>query len=290
MKIEYISTFLEIAECGNFNRAADNLNVTQSTVSARVKAMEERFGRMLFKRGHAGVELTSAGQHFLQYAHNIQRQWKQAQQRIALPESFNHTIGLGSQVSLWDSLILKWMPWMRQHAAEIALHVEADYSPSLMRQVSDGLLDIGVMYQPRQISGLVIEDLFEETLILVTTDKLAVDGGWVKDYVFVDWGHVFRDRHSEAFPDLETPAVSVGLGALGLEYILQNGGAGYFPIRVVQSLIEKQTMFRVNNTPSLQRPAYMVYAASARDPESLEIALRGLREVASSESWSTGSP
>lgn len=283
MKIEYIRTFLEIAECGNFNRAADNLNVTQSTVSARVKSMEERFGRMLFKRGHAGVELTSAGQHFLQYAHNIQRQWQQAQQRIALPESFNHTIGLGSQVSLWDSLILKWMPWMRKNASEIALHVEADYSPSLMRQVSDGLLDIGVMYSPRQTAGLVIEDLFEETLIMVTTEQSAIEGGWVKNYVFVDWGDIFRARHSEAFPDLETPAVSVGLGALGLEYILQNGGSGYFPVRVVQSLIDNQALFTVNNTPSLQRPAYMVYASAARDPESLAVALQGLREVAMSE-------
>jgi DNA-binding transcriptional LysR family regulator len=280
MKIEYISTFLEIADCGNFNRAADNLNVTQSTVSARVKSMEERFGRLLFKRGHAGVELTSAGQNFLQYAHNIQRQWKQAQQRIALPDSFNQTIGLGSQVSLWDSLILKWMPWMRKNAAEIALHVEADYSPSLMRQVSDGLLDIGVMYSPRQTAGLIIEDLFEETLILVTTEQSAIEGDWVKNYVFVDWGDIFRARHSEAFPDMETPAVSVGLGALGLEYILQNGGSGYFPIRVVKSLIESEALFTVNNTPSLQRPAYMVYASSARDPESLAVALQGLREVA----------
>lgn len=280
MKIEYISTFLEIAECGNFNRAADNLNVTQSTVSARVKSMEDRFGRMLFKRGHAGVELTSAGQHFLQYAHNIQRQWKQAQQRIALPDSFNQTIGLGSQVSLWDSLILKWMPWMRKNAPEMALHVEADYSPSLMRQISDGLLDIGVMYSPRQTAGLIIEDLFEETLILVTTEQSAIEGDWVKNYVFVDWGDIFRARHSEAFPNLETPAVSVGLGALGLEYILQNGGSGYFPIRVVKSLIENQALFTVNNTPSLQRPAYMVYAKSARDPASLAVALQGLREVA----------
>jgi DNA-binding transcriptional LysR family regulator len=280
MKIEYISTFLEIAECGNFNRAADNLNVTQSTVSARVKSMEDRFGRILFKRGHAGVELTSAGQHFLQYAHNIQRQWQQAKQRIALPESFNHTIGLGSQVSLWDSLILQWMPWMRQNASEIALHVEADYSPSLMRQVSDGLLDIGVMYQPRQTSGLIIEDLFEETLILVTTDKQAVEKGWIEHYVFVDWGDAFRARHSAAFPDLETPAISVGLGALGLEYILQNGGAGYFPVRVVKSLLENKKLFTVNNTPSLQRPAYMVYASAARDPSSLKVALQGLREVA----------
>jgi DNA-binding transcriptional LysR family regulator len=169
---------------------------------------------------------------------------------------------------------------MRQNASEIALHVEADYSPSLMRQVSDGLLDIGVMYQPRQTSGLIIEDLFEETLILVTTDKQAVEKDWIEHYVFVDWGDAFRARHSAAFPDLETPAISVGLGALGLEYILQNGGAGYFPVRVVKSLLENKKLFTVNNTPSLQRPAYMVYASAARDPSSLKVALQGLREVA----------
>ena len=63
MKIDHIRTFLEISNCGNFNRAAENLNVTQSTVSARIKSMEEHFGRILFKRSHSGVELTSAGQH-----------------------------------------------------------------------------------------------------------------------------------------------------------------------------------------------------------------------------------
>jgi DNA-binding transcriptional LysR family regulator len=283
MKIEHIRTFLEISDCGNFNRAADKLNVTQSTVSARVKSMEDSFGRQLFTRNHAGVELTSAGQNFRQYALNIQRLWQQAHQRISLPESFDHAIGLGSQVSLWDSLILKWIPWMRNNASGIALHVEADYGPSLMRQLADGVLDIGVMYQPRQTPGLIIEDLFEETLVLVATDERVVSEGWVEDYVFVDWGDVFRTKHGEAFPEMQTPAVSVGLGALGLEYILENGGSGYFPIRVVQPYIDQARLFRVAGAPSVQRPAYMVYPTSARDSEPLDIALNGLRAIVSGE-------
>ena len=281
MKIDHIRTFLEISNCGNFNRAAENLNVTQSTVSARVKAMEDRFGRVLFKRGHSGVELTSAGQHFRQYALNIQRLWQQAQQRISLPESFSHGIGLGSQVSLWDSLILKWIPWMRQNAESVAIHVEADYSPSLMRQLSDGLLDIGVMYNPRQTPGLVIEDLLEETLVLVATDRREVRDDWVEDYVFVDWGEEFRRRHGEAFPDMDTPAISVGLGSLGLEYILQNGGSGYFPIRVVQPLLDSGELFLVGGAPEMQRPAYMVYPEISRNQETLDLALGGLRDIAS---------
>ena len=280
MKIDHIRTFLEISDCGNFNRAAENLHVTQSTVSARVKAMEDRFGRLLFKRGHSGVELTSAGQHFREYALNIQRLWQQAQQRISLPENFSHGIGLGSQVSLWDSLILKWIPWMRHNASDVAIHVEADYSPSLMRQLSDGLLDIGVMYNPRQTPGLVIEDLLEETLVLVATDQRKLTAGWIEDYVFVDWGAAFRRRHSEVFPDMDTPAVSVGLGSLGLEYIMQNGGSGYFPVRVVQPAIERAELFMVAEAPTMQRPAYMVYPEVARFRETLDLALTGLRDIA----------
>jgi DNA-binding transcriptional LysR family regulator len=283
VKIENIRTFLEIANCGNFNRAAETLNVTQSTVSARVKSMEDNFGQRLFKRSHNGVELTYAGQHFRQYAQNIQRLWQQAHQRVSLPENFINSIGLGSQVSLWDSLILKWMPWMRKNAADVALHVEADYSPSLMRQLSDGLLDIGVMYNPRQTSGLIVEDLLAEELVLVATDQRKLREGWVEDYVYVDWGNEFRASHSEAFPEMETPAISVGLGALGLEYILQNGGSGYFPIRVVQPYLDQRKLFRVEAVPQLQRPAYVVYTKNARDPETLKIALTGLREISANE-------
>ena len=225
MKLEHIRTFLEIAACGNFNQAADNLDVTQSTVSARIKTLEEQFGRPLFLRSHAGVELTSAGHRFRRYALGMQQLWQQSRQEINLPEGYRTALGLGAQVSLWEHLVTKWIPRMRRVAPDVALRLEADYSPSLMRQLSDGLLDIAIMYQPRRQPGLSVEELLEETLVLVSTDPREVTAGWVEDYVFVDWGDVFRAWHGEAFPDMDTPAVAVGLGALGMRYILENNGS-----------------------------------------------------------------
>lgn len=280
MKIEHIRTFLEIAACGNFNRAAENLNVTQSTVSARVKAMEEQFGRRLFKRGHSGVELTFPGHRFHRYALGIERLWRQSYQEVTLPEGYRTVLALGAQVSLWERLVLRWMAHIRRKMPTVALRVEADYSTSLMRQLSDGLLDIGVMYQPRHAPGLVVEDLFEETLVMASTDKREVSSGWVEDYVFVDWGDMFRVQHGEAFPDLETPAVCVGLGALGLQYILQNGGSGYFPMRMVEPLIDEGRLHRVKGAPTARRPAYMVYNTEPKDDEALNLALDGLRAIA----------
>ena len=280
MKIDHLLTFLEIAACGNFNRAAENLNVTQSTVSARIKTIEEQFGRPLFKRSHAGVELTSAGHHFRRYALGIQRLWQQAHQEVTLPQGYRTVLALGAQVSLWDRLILKWMPRMRQKASDVALRVEADYSNSLMRQLIDGLLDIGVMYTPRQTMGLVVDDLFEETLIAVTTRERDVTDGWVEDYVFVDWGDEFRAKHGQAFPDMEASAVSVGLGALGLQYILENGGSGYFPTRVVEPLLEQGKLYPVKGAPTARRPVYVVYTATPKHEELLQLALDELKQVA----------
>ncbi len=188
MKFDHIRTFLEIAATGSFSRSAESLNVTQSTISGRVKSMEEQFGRALFTRGHSGVELTSAGQRFRRYAEGIERLWQQSQQQVALPEGYRTVLALGAQVSLWEQLVLEWMPRMRRQAPTVALQVQADYSHSLMRQLTDGLLDICVMYQPRHVAGLVVEDLFEETLVMASKEQREVSPDWVEDYVFVDWG------------------------------------------------------------------------------------------------------
>ena len=163
MNLDHIWTFLEVADTGNFNRAARNLNVTQSTVSARIKSLEENFGHALLTRSHAGCELTAAGHQLHQYAVGIQRLWQKSHQAVTLRPGFRSVLAIGAQVSLWERLVLDWIAWMREKVPDVALRVEADYSSSQMRQLADGLLDIGVMYQPRHTPGLVVEKLLEKT-------------------------------------------------------------------------------------------------------------------------------
>jgi DNA-binding transcriptional LysR family regulator len=267
--------------------AAENLNITQSTVSARIKVLEEQLGRPLFARSHAGARLTPAGQRLRRYALNLQRLWQRAERELALPKTYRASIGLGSQVSLWERLILRWIPRMRSAAPDVAVHVEADYSVSLMRQLADGVLDIGVMYGPRQTPGLIIEELLVEKLILVSTEAPGGANDWQDRYLFVDWGPNFRLAHDAAFPEL-APAISVGLGPLGLRYILTHGGCGYFPLRVVRSLIADGQLFRIPDTPAMRRPAYVVYGTAAADQELLQLGLRELREIAEDGEETTG--
>ncbi|MDK8874650.1 LysR family transcriptional regulator [Paracoccus sp. SSJ] len=58
--------FISVAEFLNFRHAAKALGVSQSSVSARVKALEENLGVLLFERHARGVRLTDAGRHFME--------------------------------------------------------------------------------------------------------------------------------------------------------------------------------------------------------------------------------
>lgn len=279
MQLDAIRTFLAVTETGNFHEAAKQLNVTQSTVSARIRSLEDGLGRPLFTRGKAGVDLTGPGRQFSRYAGNMMRLWQRAQHDVALSRGYRGSFGLGSQVSLWDRLILRWIPWMRQAAPDVALRVEAENSQGLMRYVADGVLDLAVLYQPRRRAGLATEQLLVETLVMVSTRPDASDD-WRDDYVFVHWGRDFEVAHAEAFPDLGTPSVSAGLGALGLRYILDNGGSAYFPIRIVRPHIAEGRLHRVEGTPTMQRTAYVIYDPGTPNRGLLDVALSGLREVA----------
>jgi len=283
MNIDLARTFLEIAETGNFNKAAERLAVTQSTVSMRVKALEDELGRPLFTRSKAGTELTTAGTQFRRYATTMVRVWEQARQELALPPGFHSVLTVGGQFSLWDRMLLRWVPWMRAAMPNVALRVEVGLSDGLMRQLAEGLIDIGVMYSPQSRPGLVTEKLLEERLVLVSTTPREL-GQWDDSYVFVDWGPEFRAAHSQTFPDLSTPAISVGLGALGLQHILANGGFGYFPMRVVRPYLAEGKVSLIADAPEFRRPAFMVYPGQDEQTDSLRTAVRGLRHVATLES------
>jgi LysR family transcriptional regulator, flagellar master operon regulator len=192
-------------------------------------------------------------------------------------------LNVGGQFSLWDRLLVQWIPWMRTALPEVALRAEVGGSDSLMRQLSEGLLDIGVMYSPQSRPGLAIEKLLEERLVMVSTRRRAV-GEWDDDYVLVDWGPEFRQGHGQAFPNLKTPAVSVGLGALGLQHILSYGGTGFFPMRVVRPYLTNGRLFAVAGAPEFRRPAWLVYTLDEGREDWFPTALDGLRYVASLES------
>jgi DNA-binding transcriptional LysR family regulator len=273
-------TFLEITATASFQRAAERLHVTQTAISARVRTLEELLGRKLFVRNRSGASLTTAGEQFLRYAQTLVQVWERARHQVAVPPGRRAVVTVGGELSLWNPLLLNWLIWMRQAAPQLALRAEVGLPESLIDQITEGILDIAVVYAPHQRPGLKIELLIEEKLVLVTTSRRGQPQR-ATDYVFVDWGPEFAARHNLAFPELANAGTFVGLGPLGLQYILEAGGSGYFRLNVVRRYLKSGRLRLVPGAAEFAYPAYAVYSESA-DASIVTPALAGLRHVAGS--------
>ena len=71
MDLRVLRYFLEAARLGNVSRAADNLCVTQPTVSRQLKELEEELGEKLFERTNYAIRLTPAGELLRERAEDI---------------------------------------------------------------------------------------------------------------------------------------------------------------------------------------------------------------------------
>ncbi len=277
MDITLARTFLTVAEAGSFVDAANRLNVTQSTVSSRIKALEDLIGKSLLQRSKAGASLTQAGHQFHKHALALVRVWEHARLEVGLSEEHRDHLSVGGQVSLWDGFLLHWLGWMRVNIPDIAVTATTGSSTGLMDRLIEGTLDLALMYRPANRPGLIIEHLFDEELVLVRSRDMRGRRP-MSEYVFVNWGPEFAADHALAFPNLRHPGLSLDLGTLGVSYLLTARGAGYFPIRVAQPHIDSGELHLVKRAPRFVYPAYAVYPED-RDEEAYEPILEGLRQI-----------
>jgi DNA-binding transcriptional LysR family regulator len=275
-------TFLEIVDCGNFVRAAERLHVTQTAVSVRVQSLEAQLGRKLFVRNKAGATLTPAGEQFLRYASLLIQVWERAKLQVAVPPGLRAVVAVGAELSLWSPFLLDWLVWMRRSTPQFALRTQVGLSEGLLTQVTEGILDIAVIYAPQHRPGIKVELLMKEKLVLVTTAKGKADGR-TGDYVYVDWGPDFAAQHNLTFPEHSNPGTYVGLGPLGLQYILKAGGSGYFRAQAVAPYLHNRRLRLVRGAPEFMYPAYAVYSEGA-DIKVMAPALAGLRHIAKRQS------
>ncbi|GAA0406847.1 LysR family transcriptional regulator [Cocleimonas flava] len=258
MDIEQIRTFLAVASNGSFIEAASRLYITQSTVSARIQNLENNLQAKLFIRNRSGATLTSAGKRFLRHAKTLMLTMEQAKHDVGLPNRYHSSLIIGARIALWDGELLpQWVGELRNHMPDVSINSIIGFEEDLMRRMTEGTLDIALMYTPQHNPGLQIEHLFDETLVLVGT---KADKPWPdENYVYVDWGPGFYAEHSNHFPQLERPALLANIGWLAVQLVIQNGGSCFLPKRMAEPLIASGTLALIPDSPEFNLPAYVVY-------------------------------
>jgi DNA-binding transcriptional LysR family regulator len=276
MDTEFARTFLAVIETGSFVKAAERVHLTQSTVSMRIKTLEDQVGKQLFERTKSGVVLTAEGERFQKHASGLVRMWEQARHELALPSGYKSLIKVGGQYSIWDDFLLTWAAQMRNKWSDVAVRTSVGFSDDLMKFLIAGFIDLGVMYRPESHPGFEVELLYADELIHVTSEA---DSSEVSQdsYIFVDWGPQFRADHGLHLPDLSMPGLYMEVGSLALDYILRTPASGYFPRRRVKDHLTNGQLKIVPEAPTFSYPVYVVYSVSDNS-SALVNALQVLKE------------
>lgn len=277
MDTELARTFLAIVDTGSFVAASGRLHLTQSTISARVRRLEQWLGTDLFVRERNGCSLTQAGRRFQRHALLLSRLAEQARREVQASLTTRSTLTVGGRPGLWEAFLCRWLGDFAPRAPGMSVRALMGHEEEILQAMVDGEADAGILYVPEPRSGLAIEMLFEDVLLLVTTDpaRPLQDVG----YVHVDWGPHFLAWHARSFPDLGDATIAVNTGWLGMQHVLARGGAGYFPRRLLREPLQAGLVHRVPGAPEFHLPAYLCHPAPV-DSATLSDALESIRDAA----------
>ncbi|MCG6902301.1 MAG: LysR family transcriptional regulator [Rhodobacter sp.] len=275
MNLSELRTFLAIVETGSLVRASGRLNVTQSTVTARLKSLEAELGQTLINRQKSGASLTAAGARLLRYAETISGLWQQARQETALPGGFDAVFNMVCHPDLWPGLGARLFDRVRRFQPSVALSVWQGGAAEMSGWLSSGLADLALTYAPSAQSTQSVRALGTDVLCLVSS---AADSPVRFDpaYVFVEAGDEFGRWHAGTYADAGTARLNFGTAQLGLEHILTQGGSAYLPLRMAAPFLRDATLHRLD-APEFERPYHgVVNKMAAQGWGWLEAALDGL--------------
>jgi len=160
-----MDTFLALVRTQNVSRAAEQLNVTQSTVSKRLKLLEEEIGTVLFERvkGNKAFCLTPAGENLVDIAERWLSVWQEMQ---ALPSKrASLSLSIGSLDSLNYAVFPDLYQALTRHSSKINLKVITSHSPQLYDLVERREVDVAFSLMRRENPNVIVEKCFTEPMV-----------------------------------------------------------------------------------------------------------------------------
>ena len=147
LDFELLRAFVAVADCGGFHRAAERLNLTQSTVSQQIKRLELETKRPLFRRTTRSVALTDDGEMLLGDARRLLQLEEAARHRLAAPR-LSGTVRLGVVEEVAGGSLPSALGRFAKLHAGVKLEVQIGVSAELIEQLNAGRLDVVFAKRP----------------------------------------------------------------------------------------------------------------------------------------------
>jgi LysR family transcriptional regulator, flagellar master operon regulator len=256
MQIDHLETFLDLVETRSFNRTAERLGVTQSTVSARISALEAELGARLFNRSRAGTDLTTEGLRFDAHARGLRRDWVTALRALRAPANEALAVKLGIQNDLAAEYLGDWIAAIRTALPQTAFYIEPDYSTQMCADLITGQQDFAILFSPKTHPDLHFASLGEVRYRMIAARPATVAELEPETYISAHFSPAFAALHRGLFPGLSDAPLSVGQSHAVVSLITAMGGAGYVLEPTARRMIAAGTAHPVADAPILDQPVY----------------------------------
>src|ERR1700745_927726 len=174
LDFELLRAFVAVADCGGFHRAAERLNLTQSTVSQQIKRLELETKRPLFRRTPRSVALTDDGEMLLGDARRLLQFEEAARHRRGGPRlSAPVRLGVVEEVA-GGSLPSALGRFATLHPG-VKLEVQIGVSAELIEQLNAGRLD--VVFAKRPLGTTKGRLVWRESLVWAAADTFDLVPG-----------------------------------------------------------------------------------------------------------------
>lgn len=188
---DLLRTFVAVAETGNFTKAAEHVNRTQSAVSMQIKRLEDMVGEMLFLRGSRGVALTRKGNELLSNARRIVSLLDETAASMSAPP-LDGPVRIGIPEEYGHAILSQALGVFAKRHPQVEITVKYAHSASQMAALNAGELDLAVVFEWQNYSDG--EVLMRDPTVWVTSDLHRVheetplpiaiyqNSGWCRDF------------------------------------------------------------------------------------------------------------
>lgn len=280
MDTDLLKTFLEVSRTRHFGKAAENLFLTRSAVSFRVKQLEGLLGVALFERQRNNIQPTPAGERMLGHAEAVLTAWERAKQDVSLSQHQSTQLAIGAGPNIWDAYLQAHLQDLHVGLPDVALRTEVLPPNVMTRQLMDRTLDLAISFDPPKLEQFELVSLGQINLLLVSTlqhQQLAdIKAG---QYVKVDWGTAFNILHAQDYAQLPVPTLHTSSARIALDFMLNNGGCGFLPEHLCQQALNDNTLFLVQGAKPICRSVYLAYWAENDRLAQIEQAVDFLKDT-----------
>lgn len=272
MKIELLTTFLEVSQTLHVRVASENLYLTQAAVSSRIKQLEEELGVLLFDRTQKRLKLTAEGHRLVKHANEMVMMWQKLKQDVGAAQTNAYQLFVGSMMSIWDIVLQDWLQKIHRNLDDVHLYTHT-YSPmELRKQVISRLVDIAFLFEPPFIEDIVSEKVATVPLQLVSSEKdLALTE--IDNMVMVDYGESVNSQIMRDFSDHNAIRHNMSQPRIALNFILEASGCAYLPKQMCFDHLRKGKLHQVTNAPEYSRDIYAIYLSKSHKADLIQDAL-----------------